>query len=119
MDEKLIQSHIEKLGITREEAIALIEDDKRIDKGEDLYKLTAEQEKASKKARNIVGDKRERAKPKREKKADETKAKLINALFEAVVGEGATDVTITNSEREFEFYIEGKKYKIVLSCPRS
>ena len=51
MDEKLIQSHMKILGITREEAIQLIEDDRRIDKGEKLFELTAEQKQASKKAR--------------------------------------------------------------------
>ena len=50
--EKLIAKHMNLLKISREEAIQLIEDDKRIDKGEKLFSLTPEQEKASKKARS-------------------------------------------------------------------
>ena len=51
MDEKLIAKHMKVLGITREEAIQLIEDDRKIDKGEKLFELTPEQKQASKKAR--------------------------------------------------------------------
>ena len=50
--EKLIAKHMNLLKISRDEAIQLIEDDKRIDKGEKLFSLTPEQEKASKKARS-------------------------------------------------------------------
>lgn len=119
MDEKLIQSHMEKLKISREEAIALIEDDKRIDKGEDLFKLTPEQAKASKKARNIVADKRKRASPKREKKTDNDKADLIQTIVDSLKEKGITEFNVINQEREFEFWENGRKYKIVLSCPRS
>ena len=51
MDENLIAKHMKVLGITREEAIELIEDDRRIDKGEKLFELTAEQKQAEKKSK--------------------------------------------------------------------
>ena len=50
--EKQIEKMMKKLDLTREEAIQLIEDDKRIDKGEKLFSLSKEQEKASKEARS-------------------------------------------------------------------
>ena len=49
MAESLVQKHMRILGITEEEAIQLIEDDRRIDKGEKLFELTPEQKQAAKK----------------------------------------------------------------------
>ena len=119
MDEKLIQSHMKILGITREEAIQLIEDDRRIDKGEKLFELTAEQKQASKKARQAD------RKPtiykfdtsKRQRPANEAKRLLIETLKQAVEGIGAT-AEVTNIEREIILMFEDVKYKIVLSAPR-
>lgn len=119
MDEKLIQSHMKILGITREEAIQLIEDDRRIDKGEKLFELTAEQKQASKKARQAD------RKPtvykfdtsKRQRPANEAKRLLIETLKQAVEGIGAT-AEVTNIEREIILMLEDVKYKIVLSAPR-
>ena len=42
-----------KLGLTDEEIKQVLADDKRIDKGEKLFELSAEQERESKKARNV------------------------------------------------------------------
>lgn len=119
MDEKLIQSHMKILGISREEAIQLIEDDRRIDKGEKLFELTTEQKQASKKARQAD------RKPtvykfdtsKRQRPANEAKRLLIETLKQAVEGIGAT-AEVTNIEREIILMFEDVKYKIVLSAPR-
>ncbi len=120
MDEKLIENHMKILGITREEAIQLIEDDQRIDKGEKLFQLTPEQEKAAKKARQAD------RKPtvykfdtsKRKRPANETKRLLIETLKQAVENLGAT-AEVTNVEREIVLMLNETKYKIVLSAPRS
>ena len=48
LDEKLIAKHQALLGLTREEAIQLIEDDKRIDRGEKLFELDPELAKGAK-----------------------------------------------------------------------
>ena len=120
-NEKLIQKHMDSLGITREEAIQLIADDVAIDKGAKLFALTVEQEKESKKARqaerkqtvyNFDTSKRKRAE-------NPNKRALINALYGTLKQNECTDVDITNPEREIIFYYEGVKYKIVLSAPRS
>ena len=47
-----VKKMMKALDITEAEALQLIEDDKRIDKGEKLFELTKEQQKASKDARN-------------------------------------------------------------------
>ena len=102
------------LGFTDEEIQSVAEADARIDKGENLFPLSAEQEKASKAARithsvDAYGKKRTR-----EKKEDNDKAHLLNLLAEAV----SENPVITNPEREFEFQYNDRKFKVVLSCPR-
>ena len=53
--------------------------------------------------------------PNRERKEDTEKRKLILLMASAVGG----DVHIVNPEREFEFTQAGRKFRVVLSCPRS
>ena len=112
--EELIQNHMRILGISREEAIQLIEDDKRIDRGEKLFELPPELEKGAKKARCVASADRKKSTAKREKKVDDDKRHLINHFTE-----GLENVNVINPEREFEFFYNDKKYKIVLSVPRS
>ena len=112
--EELIQNHMRILGISREEAIQLIEDDKRIDRGEKLFELPPELEKGAKKARCVASADRKKSTAKREKKVDDDKRHLINHFTE-----GLENVNVLNPEREFEFFYNGKKYKLMLSVPRS
>ena len=112
--EELIQNHMRILGISREEAIQLIEDDKKIDRGEKLFELPPELEKGAKKARCVASADRKKSTAKREKKVDDDKRHLINHFTE-----GLENVNVINPEREFEFFYNGKKYKLVLSVPRS
>lgn len=108
------------LQISREEAIQMMEDDLRIDKGEKLFSLTPEQEKASKKARS-AGRKPTVYKfdtTKKKKPENKTKSGLISTLAEALIAQGAENIELINPEREFTFLLDGTKYKIVLSLPR-
>ena len=111
-----------KLGLTDAEIQQVLEDDKRIDKGEKLFELSAEQEKASKQARQADRKptvyKLDNANGKRSKKSDNDKADLVNALFSAILPMCDT-YEITNGEREFCFTYHGRKFKVVLSAPRS
>ena len=120
--EKLIAKHMNLLKISRDEAIQLIEDDKRIDKGEKLFSLTPEQEKASKKARS-AGRKPKTTvykfdTTKRKKPENKNKSDLISVITSALVEHGAENLDLINPEREFTFIMDGTKYKIVLSLPR-
>lgn len=119
--EKLIAKHMKSLDITREEAEQLIADDEAIDKGAKLFELDKEQEKASKKAR-AIGTKTTKptTKKPREKKADNDKAMLIETIQNAL-GELAevSGIDVTNAEREMIFFCNDRKFKIVLSAPRS
>lgn len=112
-----------KLGMSEEEIADVLEADKRIDKGEKLFELTAEQEKASKQARKAdrapTVYKLDNAKGKRSKKANTDKQAIINALDEAICRIADAQSEITNAEREIIFHYNGTKYKVVLSAPRS
>lgn len=109
---------MKKLGMTEAEIAEVLEADKRIDKGEKLFELSAEQEREAKKARNVGRAPTAYKFQKRERKPDEDKADLLNILFSAVLPVCDT-YEITNGEREFLFTYHGKKYKVVLSAPRS
>ena len=113
---------LRKLGLTDAEIQQVLEDDKRIDKGEKLFELSAEQEKASKQARQADRKptvyKLDNTAGKRSKKEDSDKATLMNALFSAILPMCDT-YEVTNAEREFVFTYHGRKFKVVLSAPRS
>ena len=118
MDEKLIEKHMKSLGISREEAIQLIEDDKAIDRGAKMFDLDPELEKGAKKARQA--ERKVSTTPvKREKKAKPEKAEICCAMMDGLRGLGVEEFTINNPEREFVFTHNGTKYKVTLACPRS
>lgn len=121
-DNEIIERNMELLDISREEATQMLEDDRRIDKGEKLFTLTPEQEKASKKARQADRKKKTTVykfdTSKRKKPENKGKQTIITALTESVEKLGAENLDVTNNEREFFFELNGTKYKIVLSMPR-
>ena len=124
---------LRKLGLTDAEIEQVLADDKRIDKGEKLFELSAEQEKASKQARQAdrapTAYKLDNTAGKRSKKANNDKQIIINRLTatlenwfqsnEKCTFNACTNIEIANPEREFCFTYNGTKYKVVLSCPRS
>ena len=117
MDKQL--EALKKLGLTEQEAKQVLEDDKRIDRGEKLFELTEEQKQAEKKAKG-TGTRTVYNFQKRERKTDEIKQGLIELLAEVVKEQPmCNSLEIVNSEREFLFMWGGKKYKVVLSAPRS
>ena len=124
---------LRKLGLSDAEIEQVLADDKRIDKGEKLVELTAEQEKASKQARKAdrapTVYKLDNTAGKRSKKANTDKQAIINR-FTATLGNwfesdnqctynACTNIEVANPEREFTFIYNGTKYKVVLSAPRS
>lgn len=121
MDEH-IKRIMASLGVTEQEAKEIAAADKAIDKGEPMpFDLTKEQEKATRAYRQA-----DRKKPvivsnkPRERKADESKRFLVSLLVECAenVAEGGA-VEITNPERQIDFEYCGRKFRIVLSAPRS
>ena len=114
-----IQKLMKMLDLTEDEAKQLIADDEAIDKGEKLFELTQEQKQTEKKMRQA--DRKVDAygkTTKRERKADNDKAFLLNELFKSILPICET-YEIQNGEREFTFTYHEKKYKVILSQPRS
>ena len=110
---------LKNLGLTDEEIADVIKTDKRIDKGEKLFELDKELEKGAKKARS-AGNCNGYTKANREKKVDTEIRAIIQCMTE--IAENLADngtVNLTNAEREFDFIYKGRKFKIVLSCPRT
>jgi hypothetical protein len=117
--ENKIKSLMENLGCDYETAKQVVLDDERIDKGEKLFEQTAEQKANSKKYRQ--GDRKPTVYKleTRERKADADKRQLI-ALLCATVGEVAdNEPTVTNIERQIDFEFRGRKFRVVLSAPRT
>jgi hypothetical protein len=115
MEEK-IQKLMKSLNISREDALELIEEDKRIDKGEKLYELDPELEKGAKKARQAD---RKKTEVKRERKPKPEKEEICSAMMDGLRELGVEEFSITNAEREFIFHRNGVKYKVTLACPRT
>ena len=118
MEDK-IKNLMENLGCDYETAKQVVLDDERIDKGEKLFEQTAEQKANSKKYRQ--GDRKPTVYKldKRERKADADKRQLI-ALLCASVGEVAdNEPIVTNIERQIDFEFRGRKFRVVLSAPRT
>ena len=114
-----IKDIMNKLDCTEEEAIELLEMDDEIDHGADPFKLTPEQEKVSKAARSVD---RKPANPgeknKRTRKEDPTKRRLIADIRVLLEGLGAEDMEVINIERQLDFKIDGRRFRVVLSAPR-
>ena len=103
-----------KQGYTEEEIADMLKCDREIDRGADPFPLSAELEQGAKKARRA--DRTDTPK-KAERKPNEDKATLINAIFSAVLPM-CESYEVVNAEREFLFTYKGIKYKVVLSVPR-
>lgn len=107
------------LDITQEEVLEMLKDDERIDKGEKLFELDAELEKGAKKARQAPRSANSTP-TKRERKADTDKGFLIGLIKDTLNEcEEIANLTIVNQERELTFELNDRKFKIVLSAPRS
>lgn len=118
-----IQQLMKSLDLTEAEAREMLEADAEIDKGADLFPLTAEQEKASKQARATGTRKTEYQFSKRERKPDNDKRELVKLVKYALefceIPHEISDITVTNVERQLDFTYNGRKFRIILSAPRA
>lgn len=108
-----------KLGMTKEEALQVLADDKDIDHGKKKdFDLTAEQIKDTRQYRQVERSPTVYNFNKRERKPNEPKRGLIEFLRQALVDYGATDLEVTNIERQIDFKVDDVRYRVVLSAPR-
>ena len=108
-----------KMGYTEEEIADMLKCDKEIDRGADLFPLDPDLEVGAKKARRA--DRTDTPKQAvRERKEDTDKQILLEQLVNAIEGSPIhARCEIVNPEREFLFTFGGRKFKVVLSAPRS
>ena len=100
-------------GYTEEEIEDMLKCDREIDRGADLFPLSAELEQGAKKARRA--DRTDT--PKKANRAEDADKRKIILLLASALGCVRTE-DIVNPEREFSFVWNGKRYKVVLSVPR-
>ncbi len=114
--EETIKKYMEKLHLSFEEALSLWEDEQE----DNLPDLTPEQQAVAKEMTQ-ADRKKETTPRKRERKPDENKRLLINALVDCLLEanpDEMEDVSILNPEREIEFRYCGDRYRLTLSKPR-
>ena len=114
--EKTIQLYMNKLDLSYEEAEQMWLDEQE----DNLPDLTPEQ-KAVAKEMAQADRKKESTPRKRERKPDNDKRLLINALVDCLLEaspDEMEDVSIINPEREIEFRYCGERYRLTLSKPR-
>lgn len=110
--EKTIQTYMEKLDLTREEAEQMWQDEQ----DDNLPELTAEQKAVEKEM--MRADRKKEDKPRtRERKPDVDKRALID-IFVATINDNVSEANIINPEREIEFTYNGNRYRLTLSKPR-
>ena len=113
-----VKSLMALLHCTEEEALDIVESDKRIDRGEKLFELSADQKQASKEARQAPRTPTVYKFTQRERKAKPEKAQICSAMMEGLKSLEIADLEVANEEREFSFTLNGTKYKVTLACPR-
>lgn len=114
--EERIAKLMKSLGCSREEALQVIEDDKRIDKGEKLFELSTEQKKVAKESCATGTKKRTVYKfdSAKSKKKDAEKEEFIAKLHE-IVAQFTENCEIANANREITFNLGENEYSLVLT----
>lgn len=111
-----ITKAMEKLDITKEQAIEMYLEDEGYTSSEEVEELT----KKAKENKINKGAKGEKKSPtKRERKPNDEKRALITELFNTFVASSAENVTIVNPEREVSFNIGENSYSFTLICHRN
>lgn len=117
MDEAKIQKAMRTLEISREEAIAMFQEDKEIDQGADPHPLTAEQQAVAKQMRQADRKPTVYQFKQRERKANPDKREIIGVLDDALC-DLVDDVTVSNPERQIDFEYNGVSYSVTLTAHR-
>lgn len=120
-DQNRIDELVDLLGCSMVEAQQIIEDDKKIDKGERVaFDLSKEDEKKALKLANV----KEHKKPavykfdKRERKADTTKEGVIQAIYDFLSENGYENCEILNKSKLIAFKIGEDNYELDLKRKR-
>ena len=101
MAETQVERIMKNLGVSKEEALEIIECDKAIDRGEKMdFDLSTEAEKVARKFSNVGTRKTDGKKTERKRKENTTKSALIAEIARFLTENGYENVEITNKERQ-------------------
>ena len=101
MAETQVERIMKNLGVSKEEALEIIECDKAIDRGEKMdFDLDPQAEKEAKKFANVGTRKTNGEKTERKRKENTTKSALIAEIARFLTENGYENVEITNKERQ-------------------
>ena len=101
MAETQVERIMKNLGVSKEEALEIIECDKAIDRGEKMdFDLSEEAEKVARKFSNVGTRKTDGKKTERKRKENTTKSALIAEIAQFLTENGYESVEITNKERQ-------------------
>ena len=116
--EQEIQKHMQVLGLTREQAEQLWEDDNSDYVSEEM----AEMERKAKANRRYEQSDKPRAKAKREPKIDQEKVNIIDFIWGCMLNNThimqLDDVEVSNPQREITFRVGENEYSLVLTKHR-
>lgn len=111
-----VKTIMKNLNCTEAEAKQLLLDDKKIDKGEKLFELTAEQKKVAKQSTG-TGTRTVYKFEKKEKKENPVKSAIINEIYQFLSENEQLNiemVEITNKERQILLQIGENRYELTL-----
>lgn len=116
--EQEIQKHMQVLGLTREQAEQLWEDDNSDFVSEEM----AEMERKAKANRRYAQSGKPRAKAKQEPKIDQEKANIIDFICGCMLNNThimqLDDIEVVNPQREITFRVGENEYSLVLTKHR-
>lgn len=119
--DKQIKIYMDKLGLTKQEALEMWNDDHDIDHGKKKdFDLTDEQKKVEKKMRG-TGTRKVTVYNfnKRERKKDDIKVNFINSLYNFISSlADVNNAVISNPSRQIDFTIGDEDYYIALTRKR-
>ena len=119
MEERIAQI-MKSLDLTREEALELLEDDDKIEHNQKMpFDLTKEQEKNVRKMKNVARTVDAYGKQRTRTVKEDAEKLLLIKLIADTLSEQTESLTVTNPQREINFEFQNRKFKIVLSAPRT
>lgn len=120
-DEKRIELFIKNLGLTYEQAVNLLADDKQVDRMTSAKQwnddLTEEQKKVIKQSKNVSKGSTGKQSSPRERKIDDDKKLLIAEIANFLRGLNA-EVEIENDQKIIRLVFNDRKFKLDLSATR-
>ena len=110
-----VERIMKNLRCSREEAEAILAEDKRIDRGEKVdFDLTEEEHRKAMKNANAGTRTAKEGKTARKAPENPTKEGVIAKIAEFLTENGYNSVEITNKTRQIAFVLNGKKYELTL-----